>query len=353
MELFKANTQWSTRPSDERFRSLQALYDATKGYAVVAQEATREYTSIRAEAINGDVQLIGRHGNPARLTHWAFGQMAQRIGAPAAYLRGLPATLAVQNLNHGLSGLGSEKALMLFHRDNSSLLLRAVTSERYARIWNHEVVERLLALPSHWEPAVPDVRAFNGAEPSLYASDHDMFVFLRSRNTTITEPGTDQPIYRGVIVENSEVGASALKLTRFLYRYMCGNHIIWGASEVVDMSVRHVGAARTRWDNFSIVIRKWADESAGADEANIREAQRHVIAATKEQVLDAIFGRRNIGLSRKVLEASYAAVQPEDGDPRTIWGMVQGVTRHSQTIPFADQRTALDRAAGKLFEARF
>jgi hypothetical protein len=33
--------------------------------------------------------------------------------------------------------------------------------------------------------------------------------------------------------------------------------------------------------------------------------------------------------------------------------MVQGLTRHSQTMQYADARTDIDRAAGKLMEVDF
>lgn len=354
MELFHANRQWATRPEDERFTSLDALYQATKAYAGTAKEKLVKFGELRTEAVDGDVQLVGKQGNPAKLTNWAFGQMCARLSAPASYLRELPATLACQNLNHGLASRKAEDTASLLFHSNGSLLLRALTSDKYERIWNYEVAERLVALQDlGWEPARPDIRVIDDRLP-LYASDHDMFVFLRSKNVEITERGTNSPVWRGVIVENSEVGASALKLTRFMYREMCGNHIIWGASKVMELSVRHIGDARSRWQYFSTQVRKWADQSAGDENAVIEAAQSKVIAATKDEVLDAIFGKRVIGISRKTLEAGYAAVKvDEDGDPRTVWGLVQGLTRHSQTLKFADSRTELDRAAGRLLEADF
>lgn len=359
MELFKAHSQWSTRPSDERFESLGALYAATKDYAASAREKEVDFRDLRVEAVDSDVQLVGSKGNPAKLTHWAFGQLCARLSAPASYLRDLPATLACQNLNFGLKqriadAANSSVAKLLFH-SNGSLLLRALTSDSYERIWNHEVAERLCDMEARgdWEPARPDIRVIDSRLP-LYASDHDMFAFLRSTSKTVVEAGRAEPLYRGFIVENSEVGASALKLTRFLYREMCGNHIIWGASKVVDLSLRHVGSVRAKWGLFAAQARKWSDESVSDEQAIIERSKSRLIAATKEEVLDAVFGKRAVGLSRKTLEAGYAAVKPaEDGDPRSVWGLVQGLTRHSQTLGFADQRTAVDRAAGKLIEVEF
>lgn len=362
MELFKAHKQWSSRPQDERFSSLQSLYQATKAYAEVAREKEVPWNSLRVEAVDTDIQLVGRAGVPAQLTHWAFGQLCNRVSAPASYLRDLPPTLAAQNLNYGLKtrvdnqGDDTQVAKLLFHT-NGGLLLRALTSERYERIWNWEVAERLLGLEGRgWVPATPTSGAtFRGGDsPALYASDHDMFAFLAHGDGAIVEPGTTEPLFRGVIVENSEVGASTLKLTRFLYRCMCGNHIIWGASKIVELSIRHIGQARERWMQFGITCQKWADESSHAEEAMIVRAKERVIAGTKEAVLDAIFGKRSILIPRKTLEAGYnAVVEGQDGSPNTVWGMVQGLTRHSQTLTYADARTAVDRAAGKLLEVEF
>lgn len=359
MELYKANRQWSTRPEDERFESLEALHEACKHYATQAKEKRLPFSELRVEAVDSDVQLVGRAGIPAKFTNWAFGQLCARVAAPAGYLRELPATLACQNLNHGLAkrvedNNGNALANLMFH-ENGGLLLRSVLTDDYSRIWNYEVTDRLLNLiPQGWEPARPDIRQSMGDFPALYASDHDMFVFLRNSSLTVDERGSDGAVYKGVIVENSEVGASALKLTRFLYREMCGNHIIWGASRVLEMSVRHVGDARYRWSGYMAQIRRYAEESVSDLEAKIAQSREKIIGTSKEQVLDVLFGKRIAGLSRKVLENGYDAVRPEqDGSPRSVWGMVQGLTRHSQTVKFADKRTEIDRAAGKLMEANF
>jgi hypothetical protein len=370
MNLFKAHRQWAVRPADERFPTLQALHAATKEYADQAGEKRVPWSSLRVEAQGEDVRLVGKANVPAALTHWSFGQLSSRVEAPAEYLRRLPPTLAAQNLNYGLAHKSDESesdAQLLFHKDGD-LLLRAITSERYSRIWNHEVAQRLLNLEQYgWEPAVPDTQfapsigqivapAPNG-NTALYASDHDMFAFLMNRSSDIAEAGTNEPLKRGFIVENSEVGASALKLTRFLYRMMCGNHIIWDSSKVVEISLRHIGKARERFtDEWLAELKRYSEESASDEEAKIAAAKTRVIGATKEEVLDRLFSNRSLQITRKALTAGYETAEvyrDTDGDPRTVWGMVNGLTRHSQTLPYADARTQVDRAAGRLLEITF
>lgn len=358
MELFQAHHQWATRPDDERFKSLEALYEATKKYADQAIEKMVPVNSIRTEAVDGEVIAIGRHNNPAKLTHYAFGQLSTRVGAPASYLRELPATLAAQNLNHGLKQYAdkTDEANVLFHR-NGMLMMRSINSDIYARIWNWEIAERLMQLRQYgWDVAKPTIRQIDDKLP-LYASDHDMFAFLMADDVVIEQPinpTQNQPLHRGLIASNSEVGAGALKFLKFWFNEMCGNHIIWGATDVEEISVRHVGNARERWSAYQYEMRKYLEGSVSDDEAKIEAAVKTVIGETKEQVLDKLFNVRSLGLSRKTLTAGYdAVIEEQDGSPRTIWGMVQGLTRYSQSTPFADERTAIDRGAGKIMDLDF
>jgi len=361
MEIFRASQQWASRPEDERFPSIKALYDATKAYAATAAEAHVAFSSLRAEAQAGEVVLVGKENSPARLTNWAFGQLAARAGAPASYLSTLPATLAVQNLNHGLKVRAEDEntndnANLLLHQ-NGGMICRAITTQKYERIWNWEVAMRLLDLEAQgWEPARPDIRKSAADFPSLYASDHDMFAFVRLPNQTIQQPtdGSLPPMYKGLIYWNGEVGERKVGAMKFLYNAMCGNHIIWGASDVVEFSARHVGTVRDRIADFEVEIKKYANESTSDLEAQIKSAHRKQIAATKDGVLDFLFGKRSIGLTRKTLEAAYDAVIPDqDGFPNTVWGMVQGLTRHSQTVPYADKRTEIDKASARILRIAF
>lgn len=359
MELFHAHNQWASRPADERFSTLDEMYDATRAYADVAIEKAVPWSDLRVEAQDDNLSLIGRAGVPAKLTHYAFGQLAARVSAPAGYLRALPPTLAAQNLNHGLKERGADDTASLLFHSNGNLLLRAATTEKYSRIWNYEIIERLQSMAQRFE-LVPACATFswdggpvNDADKALYASDHDMFAFLMSNDRVVMDP-MGKSLRRGVIVINSEVGAAALKFMGFMFRDVCQNHIIWGAEQLAEVSIRHIGNSTNRRMMDAVVqVRRYLDGAASIDDAKFAETTVH-IADSKEKVLDRLFGIRSLGLSRKVLNASYDAVVPdEDGDPRSVWGMAQGITRHSQSTPYADERTNLDRAAGKLLDFAF
>ncbi len=53
--------------------------------------------------------ILPKTDAPVVPTHWAFGQLASLVGAPAAYLRQLPAPLAGINLQYGLASHRAEQ----------------------------------------------------------------------------------------------------------------------------------------------------------------------------------------------------------------------------------------------------
>lgn len=361
MNIFRVAHQWATRPADERFPSVQSMRDQCFDYAQHAAEAETPWADLRVEASEKDLLLSGKAGRLAVVSHWAFGQLTERAGAPTPYLRSLPATLAAQNLNYGLAKRTDRTTAKVLFHSNENLVARAVTGDVYERIWNYEVCDRLLDLEAAgWKPSLPrpdlvlDGVATSNT-PDLYASDHDMFAFLCYQDVDIAEAGQEYPLKRGFIVTNSEVGDCSLAIMRFLYRFQCGNHIIWEAEDMDELRLAHRGErVRGRFANFIAQATSYVNGAASEDEARIRTAQQLVIAGDKDAVLDKLFGIKRIGLPRKVLAAGYDAVVPtEDGSPNSVWGFVQGLTRFSQTIPYADQRTEIDRGAGRILKITF
>jgi hypothetical protein len=384
MEIFKASRQWAERPQDERFWNIKELHEAVTGYRKTAREQKVPYKDI--ETVPNGVEVMLRHrrtGNLAGLSHWAFGQLCQRAQAPAAYLRGIPSDLAVSCLNHGLSLRADDEVANLMFHQNGNLLTRAITSQVYSRIWNADVTPFLLdmgesgwitppARPSVEDPrtrhaTLEDVAAMgNAGHPSLsiqvgdliapagvYASDHDMFVFMIDPTRRI-EDGSEGGLYRGMIVGNSEVGAASLWAMRFMFRHVCGNHIIWDASDAYTVRIRHVGeGAFDRFrSEFRAVVEQFANSSASEDEALIKRAQAFRLGDDKVKVLEFLFGKR-LPVTKTAIEQAYdlgIEYEETDGSPQFAYGMVNALTRVSQKTAYADERTSIDKAASKLLQ---
>jgi hypothetical protein len=385
MNLYQASNQWATRPPDERFGSLSEMLAACKGYADIAKEYESYPSDMKADVVDGEPVLVGQSGRPARLTHWAMGQLCSRAGAPAEYLRTLPGEMAAPLLNYGLMTRvveGENRPVKLLMQSNGELLLRAVTGMGYQRFWNWRVAEGLMALGEHgWQvpPARPAMEGQPGtrvateadvlanrssglsiqvgdliAPAGLYASDHDMFAFMVNEDYRISVPGSPTGMARGFFVEHSEVGDSAYRVWLFLYEFVCGNHIVWNASNVKEISIRHTGNALDRIaDSLRVELREYANSSAALEEEKLARLSTFELGGSREDVADLLFGKRLLSrtLALKAYDACEAEQTPVDGsNPRTPWGIAQGLTRVSQGAQYADQRNVLDRAAGKILE---
>jgi hypothetical protein len=391
--LYEASHQWATRPDDERFESLPLMLEATRKHADSAINSHVNVKDLRVVAGAYDLALTGKAGKEARLTHYAFGQLSRLAGAPANYLRELPTSLAAECLNTGIQARKEDSQLNLLIHKNGSLVTRAITSESYDRVWNYQVVEqvqkRLTTTGWRTPPARPSSVSAKGvrkatqedlmtrggdfglsvklgdliAPAGLYASDHDCFIFVVNENDIVDDVG--KLLSRGAFIQNSEVGDCALKFTTFLYDFVCGNHIVWGAKQVNRVSVRHMKSAQVDSGNTLFnAVGQWRQTlrqlPSGQDlSTQIKQARAKVLGATEEDVIDAAYtwgkGRNIFKLTRSTLTAAYdaAAAQTRYGSPRTVWGLVNGLTEVSQTSAYADERNDLDLQAGRLMEMAF
>jgi hypothetical protein len=140
----RVSSEWFSRPADERYLSLSALYDDVHRRTERSRTRVVESALIHVQADRNDPErlslILPGADNPIAPTHWSFGQLASLVSAPAAYLRQLPAALTGINLQYGLTSNRAEQIKTL-EIENGRTELRAVTGPDYGRIYDHELVE--------------------------------------------------------------------------------------------------------------------------------------------------------------------------------------------------------------------
>jgi len=351
--LMKANSQWSNRAPDERFDSIEAMHAQALLYQAQAKEFSIKSPRVLAKAIDvsdGEIVLNNKNATrQARLTNWSFGQLCKEAEAPPSYLSRLPAPLAKECLQTGLMNAPDDECKIMF-RENGGVQLRALNSPRYSRIWNADITKRLVDLKSRgtWQEAPA---AYDGSR-GQYLGDRDMFAFFVDNNRRIFERAPGGGLSRGFFAWNSEVGYASFGVMMFMYQHICGNHIVWEASNISEIRVRHVGDANSRgFQNLMVQVRKYAEGSATEDEARIEAAHTYKLGTTQDEVLARLFG---LNLApKKTMEAAYdVACKHEDwyGDPRSAWAVSSGITQIARDLPNADARVALDRVGAKVLE---
>lgn len=358
--LMKASNQWATRPNDQRFTSLTALHEAVKTSRARSAQKVLSSRGLQAVAVPGDhdgLMVVGPNGVPVNTTHWSFGQLANRAGAPAGYLRTLPGALAADNINYGLHHVRDVEELgilLTYDEERQSAELRAVTGPNYGRIWNQTITQALVdrfgdgltgdfRVPGEFGERVEVTKE----NTTLYASDRDMFVFLADEEHKIEVPNRrgGQPglMSRGFFIWNSEVGSASLGITTFLFDYVCKNRIVWGASDVQEITLRHTAGAPDRWVEQAMpAIQAYAN---GSTDGVVKQ-----IAAAKSTRVDNIdeFLKKRQFTNSQVSAIKAAHMSDEQRPMENLWDLSTGITAFARGIGFQDDRVKLEREAGKI-----
>ena len=357
VDAFTAHREWATRPPDERYASVEQLFDAACARRSRTEERITETVNLRVRSEGTDALVLDEPGGDrdrSDLTHWSFEQLAGIAGAPPNYLRTLQASIAADAINVGLQRCARVEQ-QLFADATAPWTLHAITSPRYARVHHDELADRVLDLMAQhpaWHLPLGYKDGVMGAErvPSgAYLGDRDMFLFLVDGNRDLDDPtdASHAGLFRGFMLRNSDVGAAALSLDVFLFRAVCANHIIWGFHHVAGFRRRHIGASiHHAWTHSLGEVRAALDADLAADRTVLLRATSQELGATREKVIDVVVQR--LDLPRKHALDAYTMAEQHETNPRSVWGYVQGLTRLSQRTPWQDTRFTLDRAASRL-----
>ena len=377
--ITSAYQQWSSRPAEERFRSLGDMQISLQERKQRSAETgllpipAMQVVPVADEGI----AVINENGG-ALLNNYSLGQLSQGIGAPAAYLRSLPADLAAACINQGLPKYPERERSLLIEETEQGNICRAITSDQYSRYWDCDVISDLMNTlqadgwrvpPARPYPGCPDGDIWTATEQDvlpgdqgslsirigdlcgpagLYGSDRDMFALLVNQERSIDTPSG--AMYRALILRNSEVGASSYNVECILYSQVCGNHILWSAESIANIRLVHRGSADSTRINGRAFL---AGTIAAAEQASAVNDQQ-LINTAAETMLESDKVQSATGLPKAIVQAGEIMQEQFPGDhgdrAGTTWGWVQGLTRASQQSKYMSDRTAIDTAAAKLLK---
>jgi hypothetical protein len=369
------SNQWATRPADQRFLSLGALHEQVSAWADASSAQEIAPRDMHAFVTGGDLRLefgFG-HVNPTNL---AFGQVAALAGAPSTYLRKLPAQLAAENLNHGFKNADRElrKSMYLMETDAADDTLRSITSPKYGRIYDRDVVAEVMKLAgqgtgdTRWKvPGTIDWAGKHGVRynpqvnitndnTTLYASDRDMFLFLVDDMNPIEvgklANGDPDLMFRGFYTWNSEVGDKTFGIATMYLRGVCQNRNLWGVEGFNQTTFRHSSGAPKRFMvDAAPALQSYAEEGVTKLVEGVKAAKDAVVTPGSSK--DDDNQRREwlrvlLGSKTKADAVIRTAIAEEGKPPESIWDHAQAITAHARSTTFQDERINMEVIAGKL-----
>jgi hypothetical protein len=367
----RVSSEWFSRPADERYLSLSELFDSVRGRADRSRTRTTESAAIRVDASREDAEkltlIVPGADVPLVPSHWSFGQLASLVGAPATYLRDLPAPLAGINLQYGLTSHRAELVKTL-EVDDGRVELRAVTGPDYGRIFDHELVAAVQRIAGNgirdtrwkvpgvldWSTGIYSPRVdVTRDTTTLYASDRDVFLFLVDDLNPIEAgrlpDGSPDLYFRGFYCWNSEVGAKTLGIASFYLRAVCQNRNLWGVEDFEEITIRHSKYAASRFAHEAApALTRFADSSPMPFVNGIRAARDRIVARTDDERTEFL---RKRGFGKSETAKIIDTVLAEEGrKPESIFDFVQGITAVARDKPHQDARLDLEAKAKKLLD---
>lgn len=361
-----AHNQWANRPADERFETLAALH----AHVSKRRNDSFEHGEVPISRMNAVAQdgkmYIGSSGSVSatmELNNWSMSQLCSRVGAPRDFLAKLTPEIAALALSDRmLRSADTAEQGLTFDQGMRPSLLRALNGSQYERLWDNEITGLLTkALPEGWR----NPTGYGGGkfgEPlqpqGLYASDRDVWAFFISGGdandvnwNTVDLDG--EPMHRGFFVWNSEVGKTSFGWSSFWFNMVCGNHYIWGASNIETVRAVHRSSVRSAFRGFGTFMNHLqTSDTRDSFAAAVRAAKDEIAVAlqgTHEDVITAAETRfRKEGFTATQVVGALDAMTLEEKSPRgSRWDWLQGFTAHARTEATAEARVALERLATK------
>jgi hypothetical protein len=279
------------------------------------------------------------------LTEWAHVQLAEKTGIPKKYYDRMREArefeLLADNVNTWLQG---ERRLIRI----LDCKVRAILSNRYRIIDNYDLV--FLVLDEFEKKETIEIHRIDLTETMLY---------IKAIDRTLTDAIKEEDmVYGGLIIRNSEVGASALRVEPFILRKVCNNGLILQRT----LKKIHLGRQITEIDDIG-----WSDETKELEDKAFWSKVRDVIRATfdkqtfqswveklKEstrieikkptEAVNNIVG--HLGLS----EEQKQKLLMHFSEP-TKYGLINAVTNLASQTKNVDEQVRLEEFAGEILQA--
>lgn len=336
VHLTQAHRQLFARSPDERFATLMDLTIHCQARKEASQELWEAPTKVAplVGATGALVLNVGTDG-AAALNDWSFGQLCRLAGVHKETVNRLMVNTAQRVLTETLPR-GTKPWQLLTLGDT----VRSIHGTAYSRLYDADLLQVVQEFATDFQPPQPGATGGTG----LYAGQQDMFCFL-------VDPAgwaeiDDQAFAPGFFLFNSEVGRRAVGISTFWFQAVCANHLVWDAVEVVEVHRRHTGAVHEILGAVRRAIEHLVEQRDARRDGFVRVVRQAMRTALGDDADEALKVLHQHGIPRDLGRRVIEAAQRQGR--LTIFSVVDALTRLSQELSYAGDRTEADQRASQL-----
>jgi hypothetical protein len=331
--LKRAHQELFRRSPDECFDSFESLY---RHCDLDRQLSTDRWVRSQNMVLTHDLTACLGDVPDMQFNDWSFSQLCRMAGVNKDTLNRLSSKTASKALEETLPE--AEKPYQFLTRDEH---IRSVHGVAYTRLWNCELLDVVREFASDFTP--PQV-AMDNRSTGLYCGEQDMFAFMIDPTGWIEIDG--EAFAPGFFLWNSEVGRRTLGIQTFWFQQVCQNHIVWDAVEVVDFARKHTANVRGGLHEIRHIIENLVDRRNARRDGFAECMRKAMIEKFGSDAADALSRLSKFGIPRGIGKEALELAHQQGGF--TIFSVVDALTRHSQSVKLAGERTELDAKIGQL-----
>lgn len=365
-------TEWMTRPEDERFLDLSNLYGHCWDRAERSEEIDVNTSSLEVELLAGK-PVFHFGGRCASTTHWSFGQLCRALRVPADYIGRISPHLALQNLREAIT---ESNDMIKIYADQDRI--HSVTSPSYGRYHDFKIVSAVQRLQqlSEVKLKVPGVMDWGAGQydpmvpvstdtTTLFASDRDVAMFLCDDLDPIDvgklPNGDPDLMFRGLFVSNGEMGDRSVYVASMYLRAVCANRCIWGLEQFRELRIRHTKNIEDQVRERMIPILDAFKTRSNPDRviAGVKAAKEAELITTppwrdekeaQDQQLKFLVNTMKFSRAKAEKILLHNAPGTDRRQLTTVWDFANQITHFAQTNKYHSDRLDLERRASALLE---
>lgn len=339
--LTRANQELFRRQPDERFSSLDQLYQHCYGQHQASTDRWHLPGALRAVAGHdpdtgaGRLELQTQEADSLLLNDWSFTQLCTLARVSKDTLNKLSPETASRVFQETLPG--GTKPLQVYTQGD---LARSIHGASYTRLHHVDLLNILREFATDFQPP----QEAEGGGSGLYCGEQDLFCFVIDPTGWVETDG--QAFAPGLFLWNSEVGKRSLGVQTFWWQAVCKNHIVWDAIEVVEFTRKHTAHVHDSLSQVRHIIEALVakrDQRRDGFVQVIRNAMRTHLGSDSEEVLKVLARH---GIAKSLAKEAVETAQQQG--LLTIFAVVDALTRMAGRLQYAGDRTEADEKASSL-----
>jgi hypothetical protein len=331
--LTKASQELFRRGPDEVFSSLQSLHER----CLHDKERSSDLWHPPQELLpTSDMTVcLGSDGAELSLNDWSFSQLCKMAGVSKDTINRLSSKTASRALQETLPTGG--KPLQILSREET---IRSIHGATYTRLWNVDLLSMVREYAVDFEP--PQKAAGGGT--GLYCGEQDMFCFLIDPTGWAEIQG--EAFAPGFFVWNSEVGRRSVGIQTFWFQAICQNHIVWDAVEVAEFSRKHTANVHEALGEIRRIIETLIARRDERRDGFVEVLKKAMVTRLGNDAEEVAKNLQKHGIPRSLAKRALECAQRQGRF--TIFSLVDALTRETQSVRYAGDRTELDQKVASL-----